>query len=398
MKTFALNIREIERHQLILSFETYRLAGKSLETLIKSLGEHGQITPVIAVGDEEGPWTLIDGYRRWEALGRCECDTIQAEIWHCDLATGLLRLLARESNRKRDALEEACFIRELMETHEKTKQEIAASLGRDPSWVSRRLQLLEEMRPEWWKGIQAGRLSQWGASRVLAPLARANETHAEHLWAAQEKEPLSTRELTTWFEHYKKAANPQRERMAMKPHLFLKALTSKQKEAEAKQLAAGLEGRCQQDMDTLQRVIRRLTQNLPRVMVGADASEAASVRGQLEKTHELLENLIQPLAKEQYEHQRRNDQPDPLPVSKGRVETTDQQTGEKVEKHGQESADKRSQGDGQSGACDSRGPTQEPIQNVQGQRCAHPRNTTRYAPDKHRLQHLDLSDPRGSPT
>ena len=125
MKEFAVEVREVERHQLNRPFENNRLDDKTLEPLVKSLMEHGQQVPVTVVGGPTGPWTLVNGTRRFEALGRCEKDTILVEIWDCDVATGLLRVLARESNRKREPLEEAGLIQELI-GRGKTKAQLYA--------------------------------------------------------------------------------------------------------------------------------------------------------------------------------------------------------------------------------------------------------------------------------
>ncbi len=94
MKEFAVEIREVERHQLKSPFANNRLDSKSLEPLVESLKEHGQQVPITAVGEETGPWTIVDGERRFLALGRCEKDTVLVETWNCDVATGLLRVLA----------------------------------------------------------------------------------------------------------------------------------------------------------------------------------------------------------------------------------------------------------------------------------------------------------------
>jgi hypothetical protein len=47
--------------------------------------------------------------------------------------------------------------------------------------------------------VRAGRLSSWAATRIVAPLARANPEHADRLLMALSQAPLSTRELRRWF-------------------------------------------------------------------------------------------------------------------------------------------------------------------------------------------------------
>jgi hypothetical protein len=62
-----------------------------------------------------------------------------------------------------------------------------------------------------------GRLSSWAASRVVAPLARANSEHAERLVKALSDAPLATRELRQWFDHYQKPGRLTRERLVDHP-------------------------------------------------------------------------------------------------------------------------------------------------------------------------------------
>jgi ParB family transcriptional regulator, chromosome partitioning protein len=47
------------------------------------------------------------------------------------------------------------------------------------SWGSRRLQLLSGLTDIALAAVCDGRLSSWAASRVVAPLARANSDHAD---------------------------------------------------------------------------------------------------------------------------------------------------------------------------------------------------------------------------
>jgi transcriptional regulator with XRE-family HTH domain len=104
-----------------------------------------------------------------------------------------------------------------------SQHEIAGRCGRDVSWVSRRLQLLSALPDAALVGVREGRLSSWAASRVVAPLARANAEHADRLLQALSGAPLSTRELRCWFEHYQGASRATRERLVSHPQLFVQA-------------------------------------------------------------------------------------------------------------------------------------------------------------------------------
>jgi len=97
-------------------------------------------------------------------------------------------------------------------------------VGRDASWISRRLQLLSGLPDAALTAVRDGTLSSWAASRIVAPLARANTEHADQLLEALADAPLSTRELRCWFEHYQKAFRSARDHMVSRPHLFIDAL------------------------------------------------------------------------------------------------------------------------------------------------------------------------------
>jgi hypothetical protein len=59
---------------------------------------------------------------------------------------------------------------------------------------------------------------------VLIPLARANSADATRLASHLEREPMSTRELQLFYEHYQKANRQVRERMLNHPALFIKTI------------------------------------------------------------------------------------------------------------------------------------------------------------------------------
>ena len=142
-----------------------------------------------------------------------------------------------------------------------SQAEVARKLGRDPSWVARRLGLLELLPEQILCRVRSGRLSSWAASRVLAPLARANAEHAAALarWAAREQ--VGTRQLAEFFRHYQSATAIARERMVADPALFLKALRVKEQQKEADKLRAGPEGRWLADLLRTVGTLRHLSRH-----------------------------------------------------------------------------------------------------------------------------------------
>ncbi len=258
------NIMRLDIHSLIPRFAPQRLHdAKRLHHLIRSIERNGQLTPVIVVPEEQDDlhWVLIDGYRRLEALRRIGEDLIWVDSWDGGVDEALLLCLARGPERAWEVIEEAALLQELATRH--SLREIAQQIGRDVSWVSRRLSLFKDLPEDLLQSIRQGKLSLWAATRILAPLARANSDHVSTLLAGLEQQPLSTRELKQFYRHYQQSNHAQRERMVENPGLFLKALQSKQQTADAKQLAEGPEGLWCRDLAVIAKLLNRLLRQVP---------------------------------------------------------------------------------------------------------------------------------------
>jgi ParB-like chromosome segregation protein Spo0J len=219
--------------------------------------------PVVAVpaAGTAGQWVLIDGYRRREALQRLGADRIWVDVWQHSVDEALLASLARGPERAWEAIEEAALIAELSSRH--SLQAIARELGRDVSWVSRRLSLIKALPEDLLDAVRTGRISLWAATRILTPLARANAAHARTLLAQLEQQPLSTRELGRLYEQYRQASKVQRRRLVENPALFLKALDSRDQATADKRLAAGPEGVWYKDLRVVSAILERLLGQVP---------------------------------------------------------------------------------------------------------------------------------------
>ena len=255
---------ELDLHRLDLRYADLRLpVPGAVEALARSLERCGQLAPCLAVATEDqGPLILVDGYRRITALRRLGRDTAWVEPFPGDLTGALITVLVRAQARPFAALEEALLVRELHQGQGLSQHELARRLGRDASWVNRRLQLLEGLSEPLWEGVRTGALSPWAAVRIVAPLARANAAHAERLLCALRAQPLPTRALRSWFARYQQSGAVLRERLVCHPQLFLQA-THDQACAEALQrLRDGPEGACLQDIQMLEAILARLNKRL----------------------------------------------------------------------------------------------------------------------------------------
>ncbi len=258
------NVMHLDIHALSRRFATLRLNDPHrLESLRRSIEHNGQLVPVIAVPDEQADlhWVLIDGYRRLEALQQVGEDLVWVDVWDHPVDEALLLCLARGPERAWEAIEEAALLQELATRY--SLREIARRIGRDVSWVSRRLNLFKALPEELLEAVRQGKLSVWAATRILAPLARANPTHARTLLASLELQPLSTRELKRLYEHYQQANRIQRARLVENPALFLQALQSQEEASDDKRLAEGPEGLWYKDLAVIGKLLKRLLGQVP---------------------------------------------------------------------------------------------------------------------------------------
>ena len=258
------NILPLDLHALVPRFAALRLRDAArIGRLVTSIEQQGQLTAVVVVPDPDNTqrWVLIDGYRRLDALQHLGRDRIQAHVWKRSVDEALLGCLARGPDRGWEAIEEAALIEELVGRH--SQQAIARKIGRDVSWVSRRLSLIKALPEDLLDQVRQGRVSVWAATRVLAPLARANSDHARTLLKHIEQQPLSTRALKRLFEQYRKATRIQRQRLVENPALFLQALDSREQQVADKRLADGPEGVWRQDLAVIREIATRLLAQVP---------------------------------------------------------------------------------------------------------------------------------------
>jgi ParB-like chromosome segregation protein Spo0J len=265
MDTAAAQATEVELHRLELRFAAARLIEpRAIEALARSIEQSGQLIACIAVLDTDSKrLILIDGYRRVQALRRLGRDTAQVAAWNCELSQALLTVLAQSSRRPFAAMEEALLLQELVHGQGLSEREVARRSGRDVSWVSRRLELVCGLPDSVLAAVRQGTISTWAATRVLAPLARANTAQATQLLTALAATPLSTRELHTWFQHYQTSPSTARERMVTQPRLFIQSLRAQEEQRADTRLAQGPEGQFATDVRQLLALIKRLRQRLP---------------------------------------------------------------------------------------------------------------------------------------
>ena len=265
---------QLDLHQLELRFEATRVADQAaVKRLADSMQDCGQMVACIAAGPvADARWVLMDGYRRVAALRRLGRDTAQVQCWACPLEQALAQILARSRSRSFAAIEEALLLRELIDAHGLSQRQAARLCARDVSWVQRRLVLLGALSQELVQAVRSARISSWAASRIVAPLARANSEHARALLSSLDTHPLSTRELSTWFQHYQGAQRSQRARMVEHPRLLIESLKERQSVRSAKALREGPERELSYELGHLQSLLERVRRRLAQAELPAAAA------------------------------------------------------------------------------------------------------------------------------
>jgi len=244
MNTITKTVITIEHHCLHLPYASLRLQKRqNLERLVISIEKVGQLVPVIVVPKGVNEWILMDGHQRVNALRRMGKDIVYAEAWNCDVATALLMLLTEHQSPTWIAFEEALLLQELHLNHGLSQEHLAKQMGRDQSWISRRLSLIELLPEPVLQAVKQGRLSLWSATRIFMPMARAIPAHAELLLQYVLKCTLSTRELKCFYDRYQQSTLSQRLNMVNNPDLFFKAHRLMLEEKKAHSLQIGLEGK-----------------------------------------------------------------------------------------------------------------------------------------------------------
>jgi len=214
---------QLEFHQLDERYSALRVSDRQAEyRLLADLDVNGQQSPVLVVAAGEGRFVLIDGYRRVAALRRLKQDTVRALLLPMDEADALLYKHRSDHQRQRPALEDAWLLRELVDRHGVSREDVAKRLQRSRSWVCRRLALIKVLPEPVQSSVREGTLCAHGAMKYLVPLARANKEACVTLVANLKGERVSVRQLATLYVTWRGANAEQRRRLVSEPLLFLK--------------------------------------------------------------------------------------------------------------------------------------------------------------------------------
>ena len=141
---------------------------EKLEELSESIKEHGVLQPII-VTKKVDYYQIIAGERRWRASKKAGLKTIPVIVRDYD-AKKIREVSLIENLQRQDlnALDTAKAIKELMEEHQLTQEQLAKTLGKSRSAIANTLRILNlDERVQ--DMVQEGKLSE-GHARTLASI------------------------------------------------------------------------------------------------------------------------------------------------------------------------------------------------------------------------------------
>lgn len=251
---------QLEISQLDLKYAHLRINDRSgSKTLLASMAENGQQTPVLVVQQSELQYILIDGYRRVAALSKLALDHVEAVLLSAPEAEALVQGYRLSRSRRPNALEEGWLLRELMDVHGHKQRDLGQIMGRSGSWVSRRLSLVKVLPEPVQQAVRNGKIPAYGAMRTLVPLARANKKQCIKLVKNLQHERPSVRQLDELYKSWKDSNSQQRKNLIDNPALFLKAAAENKSSQSSKSSTAKTVGETalNKDLEILVAVGRR---------------------------------------------------------------------------------------------------------------------------------------------
>lgn len=138
-----------------------------VERMRQSLTTHGQLTPIVVVS-RQGRLEVVDGFKRRAAAMAMQWTTVLvSERRYDEPGAWVAMLTLNRGPASITVLEEALILREMV-VGGSTQAEIAQLVGRHPSWVSRRIGLVERLHPELIEWVRTGLMSAGTARRLIA--------------------------------------------------------------------------------------------------------------------------------------------------------------------------------------------------------------------------------------
>lgn len=248
----------------------------AVEQMRHSLASRGQLAPLVVFESGAGLET-IDGFKRVRAARSLGWKELRAVALDVDLVEAKLALGLLHEQSGLCELEQAWVIRSLHREDRIPQAEIARRMGRDKSWVCRRLMLVEALDPAVEADVRLGLLAPRTAV-ALAALPRGNQQAASEV-VLQRGLTLRQTEgfVAEILEHPSEIARAEHIARRLAP---ADASPARRRSGRPTSVAASMMA----DVATLRRVAARLEARLLGTPLGALGAPAAEV---------ILEGLVE---------------------------------------------------------------------------------------------------------
>jgi len=192
MDHVAPTVTAIELEQLGERLSSLRLRPpEALREMERSLTRHGQLVAVVC-HRQAGSVEIVDGFKRLIGARALGWSALRAEVHEVTGPAAKLLLWHSNARQQLSDLEEAWLVRALYREDKLNQPQIAQLVGRDKSWVCRRLVLAEGLTSEVESDVRLGLLSTT-AAREVGRLPRGNQEKAAQVIA---RRGLTSRQAT----------------------------------------------------------------------------------------------------------------------------------------------------------------------------------------------------------
>jgi ParB family transcriptional regulator, chromosome partitioning protein len=214
----------LEFHQLDRRLEHLRVRHPARHRrLLASLAETGQQVPIIVIAEAGGGYLVIDGYQRIAALQQLGRDTVNAVAWDMSEAEALvLARSLRINGEPETALEQGWLLTQMEKELGYSIEALARRFDRSPTWVARRLALVETLPEAVQQLVREGKIAAQIAMRCLAPVARVSVEQCLRMAQVFAQQHWTTRQAAAFYNAWRGAKGLARERILAQPGLFLK--------------------------------------------------------------------------------------------------------------------------------------------------------------------------------
>jgi len=149
-----------------------RLVSPRGQARIKSsLATYGQISPIVVLGGDGPPYQVLDGFKRARAARELQTLPFLSarRLVIGKLAAKAAIVQLNQASGSVSPIEEGLAIRSLVRDDGLIQLEVAALFGRHPSWVCRRLALVERLCDEALERVRVGLVVKWHSSLDAKP-------------------------------------------------------------------------------------------------------------------------------------------------------------------------------------------------------------------------------------